>query len=85
MDERFRFVARLLEGEKMTAPCAEPGISRMTGSKNHDRYKAANMHSFGEVPLGESSPKAGFQVLLEAYGLALGSEFARHPRATMVG
>jgi hypothetical protein len=28
MDERLRFVARLLEGERMAALCAEFGISR---------------------------------------------------------
>ena len=39
MDERLRFVARLLEGEKMTALCAEFGISRKTGYKIYDRYK----------------------------------------------
>jgi hypothetical protein len=31
MDERLRFVARLLEGEKMAPLCAEFGISRKTG------------------------------------------------------
>ena len=31
MDERLRFVARLLEGEKMAQLCAEFGISRKTG------------------------------------------------------
>src|SRR5213075_243449 len=39
MDERVRFVARLLEGEKMTALCTEFGISRKTGYKLYDRYK----------------------------------------------
>jgi putative transposase len=39
MDERLRFVARLLEGEKMTALCAEFGIARKTGYKIYDRYK----------------------------------------------
>ena len=33
MDERLRFVARLLEGEKMAPLCAEFGISRKTGYK----------------------------------------------------
>ena len=33
MDERLRFVARLLEGEKMAPLCAEFGISRKTGTK----------------------------------------------------
>ena len=39
MDERLRFVARLLEGEKMAPLCAEFGISRKTGYKIYDRYK----------------------------------------------
>jgi len=33
MDERLRFVARLLEGEKMAPLCADFGISRKTGYK----------------------------------------------------
>ena len=40
MAERLRFVARLLEGEKMAPLCAEFGISRKTGYKIFDRYKA---------------------------------------------
>ena len=44
MDERLRFVARLLEGEKMTALCAEFGISRKTGYKIYDRYKDYGVH-----------------------------------------
>jgi putative transposase len=39
MDERLRFVARLLEGEKMAPLCAEFGISRKTGYKIFERYK----------------------------------------------
>lgn len=39
MDERLRFVARLLEGEAMTKVCREFGISRKTGYKIFDRYK----------------------------------------------
>jgi putative transposase len=39
VDERLRFVARRLEGEKMTALCAEFGISRKTGHKIFNRYK----------------------------------------------
>jgi putative transposase len=31
MDERLRFVARLLEGEKMAVLCREFDISRQTG------------------------------------------------------
>jgi transposase InsO family protein len=39
MDERLRFVARLLEGEQMSLLCREFGISRKTGYKIFDRYK----------------------------------------------
>ena len=39
MDERLRFVARLLAGEKMAALCREFDISRKTGYKIFNRYK----------------------------------------------
>ena len=39
MDERLRFVARLLEGETMTDVCRAFGISRKTGYKLFARYK----------------------------------------------
>ena len=34
MDERVRFVARLLDGEKMAALCDEFGIARKTGTRS---------------------------------------------------
>ena len=39
MDERLRFIARLLDGEPMTDVCREFGISRKTGYKILNRYK----------------------------------------------
>ena len=39
MDERLRFVAKLLDGESMTDVCREFGISRKTGYKIFARYK----------------------------------------------
>ena len=39
MDERMRFVARLLEGEKMAVLCREFDISRKTGYKLFSRFK----------------------------------------------
>lgn len=39
MDERLRFVARLLEGEKMAVVCRDFGVSRKTGYKIYNRYK----------------------------------------------
>jgi putative transposase len=46
MDERLRFVARLLEGEKMAPLCTEFGISRKTGYKIFDRYKDDGVAAF---------------------------------------
>jgi Helix-turn-helix domain len=46
MDERLRFVARLLEGEKMAPLCAEFGISRKTGYKFFNRYQDCGVHAF---------------------------------------
>lgn len=39
VDERLRFVARLLDGEQMAGLCKEFGISRKTGYKIYDLYK----------------------------------------------
>jgi transposase len=39
MDERLRFVARLLDGEAMTEVCREFGISRKTGYRISGRYR----------------------------------------------
>ena len=38
MDERLRFIARLLDGEKMAVLCREFGVSRKTGYKILTRY-----------------------------------------------
>jgi hypothetical protein len=46
MDERLRFVARVLEGEKMAPLCAEIGISRMLGYKIFERYKDCGIAAF---------------------------------------
>jgi putative transposase len=39
MDERVKFIARLLDGETMSGLCREFGISRKTGYKIHERYR----------------------------------------------
>jgi hypothetical protein len=46
-DERLRFVARLMDGEKMAPLCAEFGISRKTGYKIYDRYRQKIAHAAG--------------------------------------
>jgi len=43
VDERLRFVARRLDGEKMAVLCKEFGISRKTGYKIFQRYKACGV------------------------------------------
>jgi putative transposase len=47
-DERLRFVARLLDGEKMARLCLEFGISRKTGYKIFDRYKDCGVQAFSD-------------------------------------
>jgi transposase len=46
MEERLRFVARLLEGETMTDLCLELGISRKTGYKLFNRYRDEGVEAF---------------------------------------
>ena len=48
MDERLKFVARLLEGEKMAPLCAAFGISRKTGYKIFERYKDCGVAAFSD-------------------------------------
>src|ERR1700756_4505187 len=45
MDERVRFVGRLLDGEKMAALVREFAISRKTGYKIFDRYKESGLEA----------------------------------------
>ena len=79
MDERLRFVARLLDGEKMAAVCADFGISRKIGYKILDM---SHLRSFirneSEVTLGERTARSRFEIPLErARGLRRG-EFHRY-------
>ena len=48
MDERLRFVARLLDGEPMTQVCRDFGISRKTGYKIFDRYKEHGLEALSD-------------------------------------
>lgn len=45
MDERVRFVGRLLDGEGMSEVCREFGISRKTGYKIWDRYRQEGLEA----------------------------------------
>ena len=48
MEERLRFVARLLDGEAMTDVCRDFGVSRKTGYKIFDRYKAHGLEALSD-------------------------------------
>ena len=48
MDERLRFVARLLDGEKMAALCREFDISRKTGYKIFQRYQDCGLDGLND-------------------------------------
>ncbi len=45
MDEKIKFVARILEGEQMSALCREFDISRKTGYKIFNRYKECGLEA----------------------------------------
>ena len=48
MDERLKFVARRLDGEKMASLCREFGISRKTGYKIFNRYKDSGLEGLND-------------------------------------
>jgi putative transposase len=48
MDERIRFVARLLDGERMATLCREFDISRKTGYKIFNRYKDCGLKGLAD-------------------------------------
>jgi transposase InsO family protein len=48
MEERLRFVARLLDGEQMSAVCRSFGISRKTGYKIYNRYKDQGLEALSD-------------------------------------
>ena len=48
MEERLRFVARLLDGEAMSDVCRDFGVSRKTGYKIFDRYKEYGLEALSD-------------------------------------
>jgi transposase InsO family protein len=48
MEERMRFVVRLLDGEPMSEMCREFGISRKTGYKIFDRYRQHGLEALSD-------------------------------------
>jgi transposase-like protein len=66
MDERLRFVAKLLDGESMTEVCLEFGISRKTGYKIFSRYKESGFEALSDPEL--RYPLHDREVLVTACG-----------------
>ncbi len=48
MEERLRFVARLLDGDPMAEVCRAFAISRKTGYKIFDRYKEHGLEALSD-------------------------------------
>ncbi len=48
MDQKLKFVARLLEGEQMASLCREYNISRKTGYKVWNRYKEVGLEGLND-------------------------------------
>jgi putative transposase len=48
MDERLKFIARLLDGEQMAGLCREFGISRKTGYKILTRYNKVGLEGLSD-------------------------------------
>ena len=63
MDERLRFAARLLAGEKMAAMRREFDISRKTGYKIFNRYKDCGLDGLTDrpaaLPTGKPPTRSG--------------------------
>jgi len=56
MDERLKFIARLLDGEPMAVLCREFGISRKTGYKILTRYNEIGLEGLGAYALLRQQP-----------------------------
>jgi putative transposase len=48
MDERVKFIGRVLDGEKISTLCEEFGISRKTGYKIYERYKGCGVQGLSD-------------------------------------
>jgi transposase len=75
VDERLRFVARLLDGEAMTDVCREFGISRKTGYKIFDRYKEHGLEALSDLTRADPARFSG--KFIAAAGTANACENAR--------
>ena len=77
VDERLRFVARLLDGEKMAGLCREFGISRKTGYKIYDRYKDCGLEGLTDRSRRPYRHANQLPVQIETLIVALKKEYPR--------
>jgi transposase-like protein len=83
MEERLRFVARLLDREAMTDVCREFGVSRKTGYKIFDRYKEHGLEALTDrsrrpVRYANQLPQP-----VESLIVRLKAERAQHPSTAL--
>jgi putative transposase len=77
VDERLRFVARLLDGEKMAGLCREFGISRKTGYKIYTRYKDCGVEGLTDRSRRPYRQANQLPVQIEALIVGLKKEYPR--------
>jgi hypothetical protein len=75
MDQKVKFIARLLEGEKMAPLCREFNISRKTGYQIFERYKRFGQEAFIEQKRTPYRYANKLPVQLEMLILDLKNEF----------
>ena len=79
VDERLRFVARLLDGESMTEVCREFGISRKTGYKIFTRYKSCGLEGLKDRSRRWSVLSGSVTIYSDRYVLSPMSQVAHCP------
>jgi transposase len=87
MEERLRFVARLLGGEAMTEVCRDFGISRETGYKIFDRYREHGLEALSDrsrrpVRYANQLP-AQIETLIVRLPLGSGATHRANPKAPL--
>ena len=76
MDEKLKFIARYLEGEKMAPLCREFGITRPTGYKLIERYKTMGQCALVEMKRTPNRYANQLPIPVEALILELKREYS---------
>ena len=75
MDQKLKFIARLIEGEKMAHLCREFNISRKTGYKIFNRYKQMGEKALVEMKRTPHRYANSLPIHIEALILSLKREY----------